>query len=55
VWTTTIAKQIHYVLHEAGVLHVAQGGNKLNEETMNDVSLQVINQIVRMSNTFDKS
>ncbi len=34
VWTTTIAKRIHRVLHEAGVIHGAQGGYRLDQGTM---------------------
>jgi hypothetical protein len=44
VWTTTIAKRIHRVLYEAGVLYDAQSGYRLDQRKMMSL-LQVINQI----------
>jgi hypothetical protein len=44
VWTTTIAKRIHCVLHEAGVHHEGQSGYRLDQGTMMFL-LQVINKI----------
>jgi hypothetical protein len=44
VWTTTIAKRVHRVLHEAGVLYGAQSGYQLDQGTRM-LLLQVINQI----------
>jgi hypothetical protein len=44
VWTTTIAKRIHRVLHGAGVLYSAQSGYRLDQGTMMSL-LQMINQI----------
>jgi hypothetical protein len=44
VWTTTVAKRIHQVLHDESVLHDAQGGYRLEQGTMMPL-LQVINQI----------
>jgi hypothetical protein len=34
VWTTTISKRIHRVLHEALVLHDAQGGYMMNSDVL---------------------
>jgi hypothetical protein len=44
VCTTTIAKRIHRVLHEADVLHGEQSGYRLDQGIMMSL-LQVINQI----------
>jgi len=44
VWTTTIAKRIHQVLHEANAIHSSQGGYRLDQGTMMPL-LRVINQI----------
>jgi hypothetical protein len=47
VWSTTIAKRIHCVLHKDGVLHGAKNKYRLNQGTMMFL-LQVINQIERV-------
>jgi hypothetical protein len=44
VWTTTVAKRIHRVLHDANVLHAGQGGYRHDQGTMMPI-LRVINRI----------
>jgi hypothetical protein len=44
VCTTTVAKRIHRILHEADVLHAGQSEYRLDQGTMMYL-LQVMNQI----------
>jgi hypothetical protein len=45
VWTIINSKQIHHVLHEAGVIHGAQGGHRLDQGIIMISLLQVIYHI----------